>query len=806
MTEQYVQLPTKEEIKAETMRRFNAGEINKDQVDAIAAKYKQDLETYGPPLSADQLATIDASVDDIRSRFTVPEGVPESKVIPPGLLESARNDLIKAEQFRITNPREAELIDSLNPFESFAIGMGSGVMRLVRGATGQKQPEGEKQAIEHLQTARPSAVVGQLAGETAPFAVPGAQIAKIGSLPLRATAATGLGATEGLLLARGEDQNAGKGTLVGGAVAGSLELGIPVIGRIGGALFRKLTGNAPKAPIMDATGSYSDEFLSAIGESGMTPDDFIGDVKNVVDAQGDDELSNAVADIATAIESKSGRDLKAIAATPDIDPKVLASADRLGVAGDLPISAMAQNQQFIDLEQGVSSIIGSQVGARQRNAIEIMKDKADETIELLGGTTTDSGALTQRVYGTIDSTLTGLQTKSNELYEILSKAVPPETAISDITPLQDYMREQLRAVANQSDKLDGLDKQIIKNLMGTEDKGVVVTYAMIDRERKRIGEQLARQSTPFPDATQAELSKAYAMLTDLQGNALQSMDAGLLPGGDAQPLTAIWQQGKDLISQRKTIEEGLVENFGKNFGTNIIPTLEAGLFKLPKDGTEKFVKAISAVPPELREEAIATSMNKVFTAGSRQSQLNMGGFADWWAQLNRNQTAKNELLKHLPEQGVQRLEDLATVSGSFRNALLQKKDTGRVQSLFESFDKPNGIIDKLYYGGGGVTPGTSAVVQVVKTAATKEKQALAITADRLLASPSFKQLVVSATDDPSSAIAQKQLRALTESKVYNEWVDALPRNARVQVLGSGLIAFLLGGEEESQRNQQEGTN
>ena len=798
MAREYVQLPTEEEFTAGLIAAFNAGDIDKGKIDKAVAAYKQDLATYGPPLSADQLGVIDSRVSDIRSKFVPPGASDElaARMVPQGLLDQTRNDLIKAEQFRITDPGQAAIIDSLNPLESFMIGAGSSVTKMGRGLAGLETPEGEAQAMEQLTTARPSAVAGELFGETAPFAVPGAQIAKVSSLPIRGALATGLGATEGFAISRGENKDAGTGALVGGTVAGGLELGIPIIGKLGGSLFRKLTGKAPTAPIVDGSGQFNDEFLTTIGDNGLTPDDFMADVQNVVSGQGDDKLANAVADTVTAIKSQSGRDLKAIAASPDIDPQILASAERLGVSGDLPISAMSRNTQFKDLEMGVSSIIGSQTGARVSNAVEIMKDKADETIELLGGTTKDTGALTQRVYGQIDSNINALQSQSNELYDTLAKAVPPETAIDDISPLQDYMKVQLKSVANQADKLDGLDRVLIKNLMGTEDKGVIVTYAMIDRERKKVGEQLARQSTPFPDATQAELSKAYAMLTDLQANALKSMDAGKLPGGDAQPLMEIWQQGKDLVGQRKAIEEGLVDNFGKNFGTNIIPTLEAGLFKLPKDGTEKFVKAINAIPEELREEAIATSLNKVFTAGSRQSQLNMGGFADWYAQLNRNKTAKNELFKHLAPEGRKRINDLAVVSTGFRNALLHKKDTGRVATLFDNYDKPNGFLDKLYYGGGGVDPSTSAVVQVVKTAANKEKQNLAMTADRLLASPSFKQMVVSAMDDPASAKAQRELRALTESKVYNQWVDELPRNARVQVLSAGIIPFLLGDEQE----------
>ena len=112
---------------------------------------------------------------------------------PPGLLESTREDLIKAEQFRITNPEQAQMIDELSPFDSFMIGAGGGADRLLRGLTGRKQSEGDKEAMEQLNQARPSSVVGGLAGETAPFVIPGANVAKISSLPLRAAAATGLG-------------------------------------------------------------------------------------------------------------------------------------------------------------------------------------------------------------------------------------------------------------------------------------------------------------------------------------------------------------------------------------------------------------------------------------------------------------------------------------------------------------------------------------------------------------------------------------------------------------------------------------
>ena len=816
MAERSVQLPTQDEVKADILKRFNAGEINKDQATEAANKYKAAVKRFGPPLSDDQFTAIDDKVEGmnfgnlmrgtVASLFGVtPGGAAPEKIMEDFKLEH-REGLIQAEKFRMVNPEMAALLDEIGPVEASLIGAGGGLLKIKRGLTGEKESPEDAQAFKNLKQFGPAggfATAGEIAGETAPFLFPGTLAAKVSSVPIRGAVGTVLGAAEGGIIARGQGSDVGQGAGIGAVVAGSLELGVPVIGRAGGALFRKLTGRAPKAPIIDATGNYSDEFIEVLNNNNITSDDFLADVQNVVSGTGgDDKVSSAVADVATAIKSGEGRDLKAIAASPDIDPEVLASAQRLGVAEDLPVSAISKNQQFIELEQGLSSIIGSDVSARQVKAIDAMKTKADEIITELGGTTTDSGGLSQRVFGEIDITLSGLQSQSNDLYDQIAKAVPPETVVSDITPLQTYMAQQLKNKAGQADQLGKLDKGLIKSLMGAPNKGVIVTYSMIDEQRKKVGEQLARKSTPFPDASEAELAKAYGMLTDLQGAALKSMGARSLPGGDAKGLQAIWQEGKDLVAKRKGVEESLIDNFGKNFGTNIIPTLEAGLFKLPKDGNQNFVKAINAIPEDMRAEAIATSLNKVFTAGSRQSQLNMGGYADWFNKLNRNQTAKKELFKHLPEGGAQRLEDLATVSNSFRNALLNKKDTGRVATLFSNFDKPNGLLDKLYNLGGSAPDPTTRATSMVVRASMKGGDDLAVTADRMLGSDQFKRMVVASANDPSSAAAQRSLRALTESKPYNAWVEALPKNVRAEMLSAGIIPWLVEDEQQRETGEQ----
>jgi len=817
MTQQSVQLPTEDELKALLVEKLNKNEITGVQAQEAVAKYKADLEQYGPPLSNDQFNAIDMETEKssqalfgniVGSLYGALPGANQQgqDEVIRNIKNDYREGLIQAEKFKMTNPDLAKTLSEINPLEAFFIGTRSGLVDTMRATVGMKTPPAEKQAIQDLKTANNMSNIvgaGQMTGKVAPWVIPGTAAAKITSVPLRAAAATALGAAEGGISARTEDADVGRGAAIGGSFAAAMELAAPIIGRLGGALFKKLTGNAPKAPIVDVSGNYSDEFTTLMSDNNISSADFIDDVQNVASGYGaGDDITSAVAEVAAAIKSGSGRDLQAIASSPQVSPDAVAAAERLGVAGDLPVSVLSTNQKYIELEQGLSSIIGSDISAKQVKAIKEMKRVADETILELGGTTTDSGALSDRVLSAIKTSRDDLQSQSNQAYNAISSAVPPQTAVDDIKPLQDYMRDQLSVVAGQEDKLEGLDKTLIKNLMGTSDKGIIVTYGMIDRERKKIGEQLARKSSPFPDASEAELSRAYSMLTNLQGSVLKSMDADKLPGGDAKPLIDLWDEAKSLVSKRKDIEDGIIANFGKDMEKSIIPTLEAGIYSIDKQGMNKFKKAIDAIPAELRSEAVATALNKVFTAGSRQNELNMGGYADWYKKLSRNETAKKELFKYLPKGGAQRLDDLASISDRFRNALSNKKDTGRVATLFANYDKPNGLIDKIYnLGGNAPDPATRATSMVVRSA-MKGGNEVAVVADRMMASEEFKRMVITSFNDPESEAASRRLKELVASKPYNEWVSSLPKKVYSTIISAGLIPWLVSEDAERQTGTQ----
>ncbi|MGB0943142.1 MAG: hypothetical protein ACPGUE_12100 [Marinomonas sp.] len=135
---------------------------------------------------------------------------------------------------------------------------------------GEEETDIEKKALSQLREERPFSTA---AGQALPFLAPGVGVANIASLPTRVLAATGLGGVEGATIAKGTDQDLFKGTGIGAAIGGGLELAFPIIGRIGSQLFRKLTGKAPKAPVIDSLGNPSKEFQDQLNKANISFDD-----------------------------------------------------------------------------------------------------------------------------------------------------------------------------------------------------------------------------------------------------------------------------------------------------------------------------------------------------------------------------------------------------------------------------------------------------------------------------------------------------------------------------------------------------
>lgn len=181
--------------------------------------------------------------------------------------------------------RQAELDPNagIGSVEAGLIAAGRGITSIGRGI-GIADPEDPAvtRAFEGLKEQSPIATtIGEIAGQTAPFLLPGSAIGGIASLPARAIASTALGATEGGLIARGEGADTTQQTAaagIGGVIAGGLELALPRISRIGRQAFRRLTGSVPERPLIDAAGNPSQEFIAVLKKEGKSFDDVVKQV------------------------------------------------------------------------------------------------------------------------------------------------------------------------------------------------------------------------------------------------------------------------------------------------------------------------------------------------------------------------------------------------------------------------------------------------------------------------------------------------------------------------------------------------
>jgi len=198
--------------------------------------------------------------------------------------QQAQTDRVnQRDQFIASLPAgQREQIESMNPLDAAFIAAGGGFANVMRGIGVMDQPDArEIEAKQQLETAFPTATtVGEVAGEAAPFIVPGMGVAGIASTPLRVAGTALLGGAEGQIITRGaggsvEDQILAAG--VGSTVAGAMELGVPVLGRIGGKIYRRIAGRSPKSAVVDAAGNPSDEFIAALRSEGLEFQDVVDD-------------------------------------------------------------------------------------------------------------------------------------------------------------------------------------------------------------------------------------------------------------------------------------------------------------------------------------------------------------------------------------------------------------------------------------------------------------------------------------------------------------------------------------------------
>lgn len=271
-------MPTKQQLESALRNAHNAGDTAAAKKLANALKAGQyDQPETTPPASAET------------------QTVPANRFAPPQPIVTGGQQMSQLDQereafLRTLSPERRAQLESIGGLESLGIGAGKGLTDIARGVGLMPQEtEAEKRAYQELKQLQPvTSGIGEAAGQSAPFLAPGLGVAGIASTPLRVAATAGLGATEGGVISRGQGGSLENQLLsagIGGTVAGALELGLPVIGRLGGKLVRQLTGKTPKGAVVDAAGRPSQELVEALQKNGLEFDDLVQDAVTEIKGQ-----------------------------------------------------------------------------------------------------------------------------------------------------------------------------------------------------------------------------------------------------------------------------------------------------------------------------------------------------------------------------------------------------------------------------------------------------------------------------------------------------------------------------------------
>ena len=481
--------------------------------------------------------------------------------------------------------------------------------------------------------------------------------------------------------------------------------------------------------------------------------------------------------------------LRELAQEADIDPEALAAAQRLGVAQELLPSQLARNQEYIEIEQGLASIIGSQLNARQKIGIDLVAQKADDLITEFGGTI-DKAALSDQLRNTLMKNISRLEEQSNEIFTRVNRIIPGRTQVE--MPKTLYAYEQEAADLGGLRFLEPFEQDFYK--MASENP----TYARLDKERQKLGAALQRKEGPYKDLETGMLKKAYALLIGDQQAAADLHGAGRL-----------FKVGRDLVQQRKILEKNSLTVLGRDKAGAIMPKLGEGLKRAARGDLKAFKNTMQILDPEEQQIAVLSALNDVFTGASRkEKQLSAPAFVDWYKALQRNQTAFKEVMRYVPKDAQKRLEDLFTVANRMRLAGAERVGTGRLRTLLDDFQAPGGFVDKLYGAGkdaaptalvaevaGQITtgvPGAGGLIGgVVKAMAKPTKDKLSVAATNLLADPEFQKMTkeLARAKVESDAALQAAAEAVTRSQAYQDWLDELPTDLYKQALRLGVVLY-----------------
>lgn len=592
------------------------------------------------------------------------------------------------------------------------------------------------------------------------------------------------------------------GPAAGAAVMTAPALAMELIGLKGTRAAKKLAlkqtvNKKTLHQFYDADGFLKRDVEEAIKDSGLKMDDIADVLPEKLDtAKAAQQQVEQIKSTAGARVGVGGK-MEQLVESADLNPEIIEAAREFGVDKEILASHASENPVFRSVEQGLKSIPASQLSIQEKRLIEQLGQKADELIEEFGGQI-DKSELSDRFRTDSQKLIDDLGDRAEEAYKTVSENIAPNTPVKT-----DNIISELNQIADDLGGIEYLDKNE-KMLLKTLDPETNPTYARLDKYRRQIGDAMRGKESVFKNSDHRTLSRLYNRLTKDQEAV-----------ADAAGIGDLYKTAKNLVVERKAIENQLTGSLGKKLQDNIMNKAKTALLPMMKGNTSRFDALLENIPKqvgkETRQNIVASALNDAFTIGSRKEKsLNIPGFDDFMNGIKRNRGAYNRLEKELGKANMKRLESFHKLVGGVRRAQAEAITTGRTLAVPGMFDEVENIASRLYGTGKKIAAaeGVSTVIGmpgagtagVLGHMLSARKVKRSVAADELLSSPKFRNLIKEMPKADTPKKARNLEKTIEQLKAYQKWKETIPERDLADLAAVGALGYLSGQAlEESEK-------
>lgn len=444
----------------------------------------------------------------------------------------------------------------------------------------------------------------------------------------------------------------------------------------------------------------------------------------------------------------SGAATERLAAQAAPEQAVVEAAQRLGIVDNLQPDHISSNGAFVEFSQALKSIPGSEARQAELRGLEEVTKRAVGVIDELGGTT-DLSSLNASVRSRMMRDIEVLGNKADEAFTTLGEVIPQKTIAAPTNTLQ-FLQQQIDNLGG-IDNLSPMEREIFDKLSKR-----VPTYALLNAVRQDVG-AVTRGKGPFKDSNTGLAKKLYTALSEDQRAVARQF------GKESD-----FEAANQLVRVRKGIEDDATALFGKNLDNSMLNQADRSVKELSKGDADKLAKFISAVPKDMRQNVVASSLASAFGKSARGGNFNFTTYTTWYEGVLKNKEAYNTLLGNLPPEARSILSDLYTVSRGISRATSQRIQTGRINIIKDELKGVDTLISSIFGAFAPVAGASrSGIAAGAMTALSKvaSKDHLKL-ADGVISSPEFMRLVAGA-DKPEQA--PMLIRALAVSDAFKRF-------------------------------------